>query len=50
MIILWISDSLDFIENHNGFKFAKVIDYSDSGESIFIGIIRVNDRKVGMCR
>lgn len=29
----------------NGFKFAKVMDYSDSGELIFIGFIRVDHRK-----
>lgn len=31
--------------NYNGFKFAKVMDYSDSGELIFIGFIRVDNRK-----
>lgn len=29
----------------NGFKLAKVMDYSDSGELIFIGFIRVDHRK-----
>lgn len=31
--------------DNKGFKFAKVMDYSDSVELIFIGFIRVDHRK-----